>query len=214
MDKHTKLLNLFPLSELVITEKRSKHETSLTKHLRFRRAIDSQQSFSMRWPFKWSHRPETWCRTSRTRRWHPSVVNFLPWICPTLTLTPSPPFSEQSLPKIRPLVSDLPLDRVIKCLRTARKHKSDLLDARFALAVSLVYRYCVTFVNDDYDEAASVLGEIIALIPPEGIQDELIARVKEMEIEPVMIRSVIRWCMVPRNIALAPFSVHLLKKTL
>ncbi|KAH9057576.1 CHAT domain-containing protein [Lactarius vividus] len=64
--------------------------------------------------------------------------------------------------KIRPWVLDQPLDQVIECLRAAKKQKLDQSEARFALAHCLICRYYMTFENVDYDEAASVLDEIIA----------------------------------------------------
>ena len=57
---------------------------------------------------------------------------------------------------------DQPLDEVIDCLRAARKHRPDPLDGGFALAISLMARYFMTHVNDDYKDAASILDEIIA----------------------------------------------------
>ncbi|KAH8991557.1 CHAT domain-containing protein [Lactarius akahatsu] len=69
--------------------------------------------------------------------------------------------------KIRPWVLDQPLDQVIESLRAAKKHKPDLREALFALAHCLICRYYMTFVNGDYDEAASVLDEIITSGSPE-----------------------------------------------
>ncbi len=76
------------------------------------------------------------------------------------------------LSKKRPWVPDQTLDQVIEYLRVARKHKPDLHKARFALAHFLSRRYCMTLVNDDYEEAASVLDEIITaslLVLPESV---------------------------------------------
>ncbi|KAH9170782.1 CHAT domain-containing protein [Lactarius sanguifluus] len=56
---------------------------------------------------------------------------------------------------------DQPLNQIIECLRLARKHRLDMA-VSFALAASLLCRYFTTFVNDDYEEAASALDEIIA----------------------------------------------------
>ncbi|KAI9452963.1 CHAT domain-containing protein [Lactarius psammicola] len=55
--------------------------------------------------------------------------------------------------KIRPWVPGQPLDPVIKCLRLARMRKPELRDARLALSFCLCIRYCMTFVEDDYEEA-------------------------------------------------------------
>src|SRR6266702_7010687 len=85
------------------------------------------------------------------------------------------PFVGAVLSKIRPGVPDQPLDQVIECLRAARKHTPDLREARFALGNSLSCRYCLTFVNNDYEEAASVLDEIIASSSPADSQDEFVA---------------------------------------
>ncbi|KAH9032345.1 CHAT domain-containing protein [Lactarius deliciosus] len=65
-------------------------------------------------------------------------------------------------PKITLWAPDQPLNQVIECLRLARKKKPDLRLALFALAWSLQCRYYMTFVNDDYEEAVSVLDEFIA----------------------------------------------------
>ncbi|KAH9170828.1 CHAT domain-containing protein [Lactarius sanguifluus] len=70
---------------------------------------------------------------------------------------------------------DQPLDQVIECLRVARTHKPDLRGVGFALALSLAVRYFMTFLNDDYEEAASVMDEMAASSPPEESQDEIVA---------------------------------------
>jgi CHAT domain-containing protein len=75
-------------------------------------------------------------------------------------------------------VSDQPLDQLIESLRAARNHRSDLREARFALALCLGYRYCAAFVHDDYVEAASVLDEIITSSSP-GNEDKLVAKTQE-----------------------------------
>jgi hypothetical protein len=56
---------------------------------------------------------------------------------------------------------DQPLDELIDCLRAARKHRPDLHEGRIAFAMLLASRYCTTYVDDDYEEAASILDEII-----------------------------------------------------
>ncbi|KAF8262636.1 CHAT domain-containing protein [Lactarius quietus] len=80
--------------------------------------------------------------------------------------------------KIHPGVPDPPLDELIECLQVARKHIPALLEARlgghFALAIALMNRYFKTFVNDDYEEAMSILDEIIASNFPGDCQDESI----------------------------------------
>jgi hypothetical protein len=77
--------------------------------------------------------------------------------------------------KILPGVPDQPLDELIECLRTARKKRPDLLQGNLAFAISLVSRYSFTFVNDDYEEAASILDEILTSGSPEDSKDELAA---------------------------------------
>jgi CHAT domain-containing protein len=72
-------------------------------------------------------------------------------------------------------VSDQPVDELIECLRAARKHRPDLLEGSFALAISLITRYDMTYVNDDYEEAASILDEIIADTSLGNPQDKSLA---------------------------------------
>ncbi len=93
------------------------------------------------------------------------------------------------LSKIRLKVPDQPLDQLIECLRAARKHKPDLREAHFSLALSLNCRYCMTFVNDDYEEAASVLDEIITSSTPRDSQDMFVAYAQEFATRQAMIRS-------------------------
>ena len=80
--------------------------------------------------------------------------------------------------KINPRVPDQPLDELIECLRAARKHKPKLLGGRFPLAVSLGFRYAMTCVNDDFEESASILDEIIANNLPGNSQDESVASIR------------------------------------
>ena len=74
-----------------------------------------------------------------------------------------------------PFVPDQPLDELIQFLRVARKHKPDLLECRIAFAGSLTCRYMMTSANDDYDEAASVLNEILTYPSSGNTQDEFVA---------------------------------------
>ena len=67
---------------------------------------------------------------------------------------------------------DQPLDELIEFLRAARKQTPDLLEGRIALAKSLCVRYGMTSMNDDYDEAISILDEIITYRSPGNSQDE------------------------------------------
>ncbi|KAN0141116.1 hypothetical protein V8E53_000872 [Lactarius tabidus] len=72
-------------------------------------------------------------------------------------------FAEVVLSKISwPLqFPDHPLNQLIACLRLARMRKPDLRNAQLALVRSLSRRYTKTFTNDDYEEAASILDEMI-----------------------------------------------------
>ncbi len=91
--------------------------------------------------------------------------------------------------EIRPWVPDQPLDQVIECLRLARMHKPELRDAHFALAFCLGIRYCMTFVNDDYEEAASMMDKIITSSSPGDSQDKFVARVQRIVTGLAMVRS-------------------------
>ena len=93
------------------------------------------------------------------------------------------------LSKIGLRVPDQPLDQVIECLRVAREHKPDLRLAHFALARTLGYRYCMTFGNDDYEEATSVFDEFITSRSPGDSQDNLIAIAQEFVTLIAMLRS-------------------------
>ncbi|KAH9017631.1 CHAT domain-containing protein [Lactarius pseudohatsudake] len=96
---------------------------------------------------------------------------------------------EAVLSKIRLRAPGQPLDQVIECLRVARMHKPELRGARYALAICFAARYCMAFVNDDYEEAVSVLDEIIASSSPGNSQDEFLAEAQQFVIELMMIRS-------------------------
>ena len=98
-------------------------------------------------------------------------------------------FALTVMSKIRPEVPDQPLDQLIECLRASRKHKPDFREARFALAISLSCRYLVTFVNDDHEEAASVLDEIIT---SGDSQDNFVAMAHEFTTRQAMIRSLVQ----------------------
>ncbi|KAH9170793.1 CHAT domain-containing protein [Lactarius sanguifluus] len=86
------------------------------------------------------------------------------------------------IPKITLWAPDRPLDQVIECLRLARKQKPDLRLALYALAYSLQCRYYVTFVNNDYEEAASVFDEFIASSSTGDSRAELYAARKAVAI--------------------------------
>ena len=95
-------------------------------------------------------------------------------------------FALTVMSKIRLWVPDQPSGRLIECLRASGKHKPDLREARFALALSLSCRYIVTFANDDHEEAASVLGEIIT---SGDSLDDFVAMTHEFATRQAMIRS-------------------------
>ncbi|KAH8995796.1 CHAT domain-containing protein [Lactarius hatsudake] len=76
------------------------------------------------------------------------------------------------------LSQPLNLTQTIKCLRLARIHKPDLQAAHTALALCLGIRYVTMFVNDDYEEAASILDESITSSSPSSLgvsRDEFLA---------------------------------------
>jgi tetratricopeptide (TPR) repeat protein len=98
-------------------------------------------------------------------------------------------FALTAMSKIRPGVSDQPLDQLIECLRASRGYKPYLREARFALALALSCRYLMTFVNDDHEEAASVLDEIISSSPSGDSQDNFVAMAHEFATRQAMIRS-------------------------
>ncbi|KAI9457830.1 CHAT domain-containing protein [Lactarius psammicola] len=98
-------------------------------------------------------------------------------------------FARAVLSKISMLIPDQPLDQVIECLRAARKHKPYLRAARYGLAWSLICRYRMTFVNDDYEEAVSVLDELITSSSPGDRQGEFIAEAQQLLTMLAMVRS-------------------------
>ncbi|KAH9034015.1 hypothetical protein EDB83DRAFT_2525303 [Lactarius deliciosus] len=67
------------------------------------------------------------------------------------------------------LSQPLNLTQTIKCLRLARIHKPDMQAAHTALALCFCIRYVTTFVNDDYEEAASILDESITSSSPSSL---------------------------------------------
>src|SRR6266702_5166634 len=87
-------------------------------------------------------------------------------------------------------VPDQPLDQVIECLRVAGKRRPDLCEARLALARSLGYRYCMLFANHDYEEAVSILDEIITSTSPGDSQDKFLAEAQRFVAALATARSV------------------------
>ncbi|KAH9013454.1 CHAT domain-containing protein [Lactarius pseudohatsudake] len=87
-----------------------------------------------------------------------------------LTLEPSDDHTTSSITRFARVVAskitqwapDQPLNQAIKCLRLAREHRPDVRVARYSLAKSLACRYAMTFVDNDYEEATSVMNEYIA----------------------------------------------------
>ena len=80
--------------------------------------------------------------------------------------------------KSRPDVTGQPLDEVIEFSRVATKRRPDLLEGYMTLAISLMFRYSTACVNDDYEEAASILDEIIANRSTWNSQDEYVAKAR------------------------------------
>ena len=60
----------------------------------------------------------------------------------------------------------------------ARKRRPDLIEGHMTFAISLAGHYLMTCVNHDYEEAASILDEIIAYKSPENSQDESVAKAR------------------------------------
>jgi hypothetical protein len=67
------------------------------------------------------------------------------------------------------------LNPVIECLRLARARKPDLRNAQLTLVRTLSRRYTATFTNDDYEEAASILDEMITY---SSFRDEVVVEVQ------------------------------------
>ncbi|KAI9441132.1 CHAT domain-containing protein [Lactarius psammicola] len=84
---------------------------------------------------------------------------------------------------------DRPFDPVVKCLRAAMVHKPNLREVRIALASCLGTHYCMTYVNDDYEEATSILDEIITSSSPGDSQDDDVTLARELVTALSMIRS-------------------------
>jgi CHAT domain-containing protein len=80
--------------------------------------------------------------------------------------------------KIRSDILDQPLDELIEFSRVARKRRPDLLEGHLTFAISLVCRYIMTGANDDYEEAASILDDIIAYRSTGNSQDESVAEAR------------------------------------
>ena len=99
-------------------------------------------------------------------------------------------FSRAVLSKFKPADMNQPLNPVIDCLRLARERIPELGYAHLAFVSCLCIRYYMTFMDDDYEEAASVLDEIIRPISPGDNQDEFT----------VAVQKVVTWMAVARSI--------------
>ena len=97
-------------------------------------------------------------------------------------------FARAALEQLRPWVLDQPLDQAIECLRVARKHRPDRREARFVLSWSLCC-CCLTFVSDDYEEAVSILDEIITCSVPGDSQDEFVDMARHLVTSLMICRS-------------------------
>jgi CHAT domain-containing protein len=94
--------------------------------------------------------------------------------------------------KIHVGVPDQPLDELIEFSRVARKRRPDLLVGHMTLAISLICRYITTCANDDYEQAASILDDIIAYRSPGNSQDESLAGARASAIGLVTTLAMIR----------------------
>jgi hypothetical protein len=90
------------------------------------------------------------------------------------------------LPEFPEPFPEEPLNQIIKCLRSARTHKPEMREVHFSLAKCLYIRYLHT-MNDDLDEAASILDELIASCSP---ADKLLANCQKLVAGLAMLRSV------------------------
>ena len=66
-------------------------------------------------------------------------------------------------------IPDQALNHIIECLQLARVRKPELRDVHFPLASGLTSRYLNTWVNDDYEEAASIVDEMVTHSLPEDV---------------------------------------------
>ena len=80
------------------------------------------------------------------------------------------------------------LDKGIECLRLARMHKPELRVVHFVLAKCLHARYPYTLNDDELDEAASILDELIASSSP---GDEFVTECQQFLPDLVMGRSMV-----------------------
>ncbi|KAI9454283.1 CHAT domain-containing protein [Lactarius psammicola] len=105
------------------------------------------------------------------------------------TISPITRFVGSVTSTMNTLATDPPSNQVIECLRLVRKYKPDLLEARLALAFSLGNRYLMTYVNDDYEEAAEIFDEIITSSSAGDDQGESVVLIQETVTSLAMLRS-------------------------
>ena len=86
--------------------------------------------------------------------------------------------------KLPDLSPDRLLNEIIECLRLARMHKPELREVHFILAKCLFIRYS-NIMDDELDEVASILDEMIASSSPGDI---FLAPCKEFAAHIVMVR--------------------------
>jgi CHAT domain-containing protein len=86
-------------------------------------------------------------------------------------------------------VPNQPLNPVIDCLRLARELNPELRCAHLAFVFCLSIRFLTTFVDDDYEEAASVLDEIITPTSLRDSQDEFAVAVQGLVTQMAVARS-------------------------
>jgi tetratricopeptide (TPR) repeat protein len=94
-------------------------------------------------------------------------------------------FTRALLPDLPDSFPDLVLNQVIECLGLARTHKPEMREVNFALSQCLIIRSeCA--LNDDFEEAVSILDEMIASSFP---GDKFIAPCQALVVRMAMIRS-------------------------
>ncbi|KAH9033979.1 CHAT domain-containing protein [Lactarius deliciosus] len=104
-----------------------------------------------------------------------SLITLPPWECDAEHWGDGSPLSlicASVHSKISMGVPDQPLDQLIECLRVARMHNLYLREVSFALVTCLFIRYSMTFVDDDYEQAAAIIDEI--LTSPGDKQDDVV----------------------------------------
>ena len=92
-----------------------------------------------------------------------------------------------SIARKLPELSPDRLNEIIKCLRLARMHKPELREVHFLLAKTLYTRYKIT-LNDELDEVASILDEMIASSSP---GDRFVTECQEFVADVAMFRSMV-----------------------